>query len=93
MIKLVRELPFMDLNVYLLKFTAITDKLVASGAISSFDRIAIYLTAELRRKVIKFWTKKTWKLSAQDTESAEPKIDELKQFVLTEAQTMQKQAV
>ena len=39
LIKLVREAPMMDLNVYLLKFTAITDKLVASGAISSLDRI------------------------------------------------------
>ena len=39
LIKLVREAPTMDLNVYLLKFTAITNKMVASDAISSLDRI------------------------------------------------------
>ena len=86
LIKLVKEAPFMDLNVYL-KFTAVTDKLVASDAISSLDHIGCLLdglSMELRKKIIKFCTKKAWKLSVQNTGTGELDFQELKQFVFTE---------
>src|SRR5437762_8092564 len=39
LIKLVKEAPTMDLNVYIIKFTAITDSLISKHALSDLDRI------------------------------------------------------
>jgi hypothetical protein len=94
--KLIKEAPTMDLDVYVLKYSAITDALVSKGALSSLDRVGRLLDGlpeELRKRVLKFCTKKSWRLSAQDMGTVDPDFDELKEFVLTEAQVAQKQTV
>jgi hypothetical protein len=51
--KLVKDAPTMDLNVYVLKYTAITETLVAKGALSTLDRVNRLmdgLPEDLRRK-------------------------------------------
>src|SRR5271169_4351129 len=96
LIKLVQEAPTMDLNVYILKFTAITDTLVEKHALSTLDRIGRLLdglSGDLRKRVLKFCTKNSWRLSTQDTGAREPNFTELKEFVLTEAKLAQKQTV
>ena len=62
LIKLVREAPMMDLNVYILKYSSITDALVKQGAMSILDRVGRLLDGlpdNLHRKVVKFCTKKS----------------------------------
>ena len=96
LIKLVREAPTMDLNVYILKYSSITDALIKRGAMSTLDRVGRLLdglSEELRKKVMKFCTKKSWRLSAQDTGTEDPNFEALKAFILTEAQTLQKYTV
>jgi hypothetical protein len=94
--KLVKDAPTMDLNVYVLKYTAITETLVAKGALSTLDhvnRLMDGLPEDLRRKVLKFYMKKSWRLSAQDTGATEPVFEELREFVIKEAQSKQKETV
>jgi hypothetical protein len=89
--KLIKDAPTMDLNVYVLKYSSITDALVSKGALSSLDRVGRLLDGlpeELRKRVLKFCTKKSWRLSAQDMGTVDPNFDELKEFVLTEAQVI-----
>jgi len=94
--KLIKEAPNMDLNVYVLKYTSITDALIAKGALSSLDRVSRLLdglSEELRTSVFKFCTKKSWRLSTNDSGTTDPNFNELKAFVLTEAQTAQRLTV
>src|SRR5579871_5625738 len=54
---LIKEAPTMDLNVYIIKFTAITDSLIVKHALSSLDRVGRLLDGlrpELRSRVLKF---------------------------------------
>src|SRR5438477_2844476 len=82
----------MDLNVYVLKYTSISEALVAAHALSSLDRVARLLdglSEDLRRKVVRYCTKQGWKLSTQDSGTVDPEYDAIKLFILTEAQTNQ----
>ena len=86
----------LDLNVYLLHYASITEVLVAEKALSPLDRVNRLLDGlpeDLRKRVLKFCTKKGWKLSTQDTGTVEPVFEELRKFVVEEAQTRQKEAV
>src|SRR5579862_5966023 len=94
--RLIKEAPTMDLKVYIIKFTAITDSLIAKHALSNLDRVGRLLDGlrpELRSRVLKFCAKKSWRLSSHDTGTANPDFNELKQYVLMEAQAAQKQIV
>ena len=96
LIHLVKEAPTMDLNVYVIKFTVITDSLIAKHALSDLNHVGCLLDGlqpELRSHVLKFCTKKSWRLSSHDTGTQEPNFDELKEFVITEAKAAQKQTV
>ena len=94
--QLIKDASSMNLNVFVLKYTAITATLVEKGALSALDRVGRLLdglSPELRKKTLKFCTKKNWRLSAHDTGTVEPNFDELRQFVLTEAKAAQKEVV
>ena len=94
--ELVKEAHTLDLNVYVLKYTSISEALVTAHALSTLDRVTRLLDGlsdDLRRKVIRHCTKKGWKLSTQDTGTKDPKYDEITTFILTEAQTNQMMAV
>ena len=96
LIRLVKEAPTMDLNLYLIKFTVITDSLIAKHVLSDLDRVGRLLDGlhlDLRSRVLKFCTKKSWRLSSHDTGTEEPNFEELKRFVLMEAKSAQKQTV
>src|SRR5436190_10895297 len=88
--------PWKNLNVYVLKYTSISEALVTAHALSSLDRVARLLdglSEDLRRKVVRHCTKQGWKLSTQDSGTADPEYDAIKSFILTEAQTNQTMAV
>src|SRR5947199_7886984 len=58
--KLIKEAHGMDLNVYVLKYTSISEALVAAHALSSLNRVARLLdglSEDLRRKVVRHCTK------------------------------------
>jgi hypothetical protein len=94
--RLIQGSSALDLNVYLLHYASITEVLVAEKALSPLDRVNRLLDGlpeDLRKRVLKFCTKKAWKLSTQDTGTVEPVFEELRKFVFEEAQTRQKEAV
>ena len=85
-----------DLNVYILQYSTISETLVTQGALSTLDRVNRLLDGlsdDQRRRVLGFCVKNKWRLSAQAVGSEEPKFNELKEFVLREAQMTQMQAV
>ena len=94
--KLVKEAPIMDLDVYVLKYTSISNALVTAHALSSLDRVSRLLdglSEDLRRRVIRYCTKKGWKLSAHDVDKKDPDYKEITDFILTEARTDQTMTV
>jgi hypothetical protein len=59
----------MDLNVYILRYSSISEALVKQGALSTLERVSWHpddLSDEQRTKVLNFCVKKKWRLSAQD---------------------------
>jgi hypothetical protein len=94
--KLIQDAPAMDLNVYLLKYTSISNTLVQKGALSTLDRVNRFLdglSPKLRERALEFCTKKEWRLSSHDTGTTEPVFDELKDFITTKAKAAQKKTV
>jgi hypothetical protein len=87
--KLIHDAPEMDLNVYLLKYASISDTLVNKGALSTLDRVSLFLDGlsdTLREAALEFCTKKKWRLSSHDTGINEPIFEELKDFIATKAE-------
>ena len=81
-----------DLNVYILRYSSISEALVKQGALSTLERVSRLLDGlsdEQRKKVLNFCVKKKWRLSAQDVGKIEPVYSELKEFVLREAEMHQ----
>lgn len=81
-----------DLNVYVLRYSSISEALVQQDALSTLDRVNRLLSGlsdEHRRKVLNFCVKKKWRLSAQNIDKAEHNYRELKAFILTEGETTQ----
>jgi hypothetical protein len=96
LIKLIKEVLRVDLNVYIIKFTAITDSFISKRALSCLDsvgRLLDGLQSDLRFRDLKFCVKNSWRLSSNDTGTGEPDFGEFKEFVLTESKAAQKQAV
>jgi hypothetical protein len=80
---LIRESPLLPLNSYLLKFTTITDVLVANGVLTTVnrvDRLLERLDEKLRIKVKMFCTEKGWKVFDHDIGET-PNFDEIKKFL------------
>lgn len=75
--------------------SSIIDELVSKDAFSILDRVGRLLDdfPEDLRQFSNFAQKKSWRLSAQDTGMIDPNFDELKTFILIDAQSMQKQTV
>ena len=86
----------MDLNIYVLKYSSISEVLMTAHALFTLDRVARMLdglSEDLHRKVIRHCIKQKWKLSTQDTGTVDPDFDAIKTFILTEAQTEQTMSV
>ena len=85
-----------EFNVYILKYTSISEALITAHALSSLYRVARLLdglSEDLWRKVIRHCTKQGWKLSTQDSGTADSEYDAIILFILTEAQTNQTMVV
>jgi hypothetical protein len=94
--QLIREAPEIDLNVYVLKYTAITDALIKGNEMSAMQRCKRFLDGlsdRLRDKAFDFCTIHDWKLSAHDTGTEDPDFEKLKKFILTKAQSAKKKVV
>jgi hypothetical protein len=94
--QLIKDAPTLDLNIFIVRYSAISEKLVKAGALSSLDRVVRLinsLPAKLREQSIEFCTKEDWKLSSNDTGANKPDFEKLKRFIVTKAQSAQKRAV
>ena len=91
--KLIAEASGMDLNVYILKYSAISEKLVNAGVLSTTDRIMKFLdglTPKLRGKALEFCAEKDWRLSVMDFGKKDPNFQDLQKFILAKAVAAQK---
>ena len=94
--QLIKDAPNLDLNIFVVRYSAISEKLFKAGALSSLDRIIRLINGlpkTLRDQSIDFCTKENWKLSSNDTGKNAPDFSKLKTFILTKAQSAQKRAV
>ena len=94
--QLIKDTPNLDLNIFIIHYSAISEKLVESGALSSLDhtiRLINSLPDKLREQTIDLCTKENWKLSANDIGIEIPKFDKIKEFILSKAHSAQKRAV
>jgi len=89
---LIRNAANLPLNVFIIKFSSITDVLVSKGTLSEVDRFAKLLEGleeRMRNKIIKLCTQKGWKISDQDG-GTDPLFPEIKAFLENEAKTTER---
>ena len=84
----------MNVDMYVLKYTTITEALLKKNAISSFDRTVRLLEGlpeDLQKKVFEYCSGKKWRMLEHDVETVEPEFDEVKSVVLEKARTLERQ--
>jgi hypothetical protein len=94
--QLIKDAQTLDLNIFIVRYSAISEKLVKTGALSSLDRVVRLINClpeKLREQSIEFCTRENWKLSSNDTGTNNPDFEKLKRFIVTKAQSAQKRAV
>jgi len=94
--QLIADASNLDLSVYVLKYSSITDALLTNGEISVTQRCCQFLeglTQRLRDKAFDFCADKDWKLSSRDTGTKSPDFDELKSYILGKARSEKKRIV
>jgi hypothetical protein len=92
---LIRSSADLPLSAYILKFTSITNVLVADKVLFPVNRIVKLLEGldgKMRRKVIKFCVQNGWKVSDEDNGET-PDFDEIKKFLEHEALTIDRISV
>jgi hypothetical protein len=93
--ELVRKGRTLDLNVYILKYHAISEALVSKNALSTLDRVSRLLDGlsdDLRREVLNLCSQKSWRIAPHDSGTT-PDYKAIKEFLSTEASTIQKLAI
>ena len=86
----------LDLNIFIVRYAVIFEKLVKSGALFSLDRavrLINNLPEKLREQIIDLCTKKNWKLSVNDIEINISNFDKIKQFIFFKVHFAQKWVV
>jgi hypothetical protein len=94
--QLIDDGPPLGLNVYVVKYSSISQALVINGEMSSMRRCRKFLeslSGKLRDKAFEFCATKDWKLSPQDTDANIPNFEELKPFILDKALAEKKRMV
>jgi hypothetical protein len=84
----------MNVDMYVLKYTTITEALLKKNAISSFDRTVRLLeglSEDLQKKVFEYCSGKNWRMLEHDVETVEPEFDEVKSVVLEKAKMLEHQ--
>jgi hypothetical protein len=83
----------MTVDMYVLKYTAITQELVDRNAISTFDRnvrLLEGLSEGIQSKVFEHCSDRKWRMLEHDVDTEEPKFEDLKEVVLAKARTMER---
>ena len=86
----------LDLSVYILKYTSITQLLTKSNEMSTTQRcrhLLDGLSEQLHDKAFDFCMRNDWKLSSHDTGTKDPEFDKLKMFVLGKALSAKKKVM
>ena len=83
----------MSVDMYVLKYTTITDALLKKHAMSRFDqnvRLLEGLSEELQLKVFDYSSEKKWRMLEHDVETLEPEFEEVKKVVLEKAKMLER---
>ena len=82
-----------SIEMYVLKYTVITEALVKQNAMSNFERYVRLLHGlpeKVQSKVFKHGCGKGWKMMEHDVATEEPKFDDVKSVVLEKAQMVER---
>ena len=83
----------MSVDMYVLKYTTITDTLVKKNAMSKFDRTVRLLEGlsdEIQSKVFEYCSEQGWRMLEHDVETAEPVFEDVKKVVLEKAKMFER---
>src|SRR5436189_755828 len=83
----------MSVDMYVLKYTTITNTLVKKNAMSKFDRTVRLLEGlsdEIQSKVFEYCSEQGWRMLEHDVETTEPVFEEVKRIVLEKAKMFER---
>src|SRR5437773_2290933 len=83
----------MSMDMYVLKYTMITEALIRKNAMSKFDRTVQLLEGlsdEIQSKVFEYCSEQGWRMLEHDVETTEPVFEEVKQLVLEKANMIER---
>src|SRR5436190_4412368 len=83
----------MSVEIYVLKYTTITDALIRKNAMSKFDhavRLLEGLSDKIHSKVFEYCSEQGWRMLEHDVETTEPVFEEVKQIVLEKAKMFER---
>jgi hypothetical protein len=83
----------MTVDMYVLRYTTITQELVDKNAISTFDRnvrLLEGLSEAIQSKVFEHCSDKKWRMLEHDVDTEEPKFEELREVVLAKARAVER---
>jgi hypothetical protein len=83
-----------SVDMYVLKYTTITEALLRKNAISKFDctvQLLEGLSEDLQKKVFEYCSEKKWRMLEHDVETEEPEFSKVKDVVLGKAKMMERQ--
>src|SRR5438552_10459227 len=83
----------MSVDMYVLKYTTITDALIRKNAMSKFDRAVRLLEGlsdEIQSKVFEYCSEQGWRMLEHDVETAEPVFEDVKKVVLEKAKMFER---
>lgn len=84
----------MNVDMYVLQYTSITNVLVKKGVMSTFDRnvrLLDGLSEDVQTKVFEYGSKQGWRMLEYDIMIEEPEFEEVKGVVLEKAKMMERQ--
>jgi hypothetical protein len=83
----------MTVDMYVLKYTVMTQELVEKNAMSIFDRnvrLLEGLSEVIQSKVFEYCSDRKWRMLEHDVNSEEPRFEDLRDVVLAKARTMER---
>ena len=83
----------MSVDMYVLKYTTITNTLVKKNAMSKFDRTVRLLEGlsdEIQSKVFEYCSEQGWRVLDHDVDTTEPVFEEVKRIVLEKAKMFER---
>jgi hypothetical protein len=98
LVKLIRDAKSgkMTVDMYVLKYTAMTQELIEKNAMSTFDRnvqLLEGLSEVVQSKVFEDCSDRKWRMLEHDVNSEEPRFEDLRDVVLAKARTMERKNI